>query len=752
MNGLKMKSVYVILLLLSSVVTANAQILLPASVQEFLAEYEYVKTLKPQPRGHVQFESRFVSPKMIDGQEMVDAFIAITDEGVIPVLQSAGVNVNCLFDGFITAQIPVKSLASISRLQGVTDVEISKKVELCTDSTMSVTHTNQVLNGEMFDLPTSYDGSGVIVGIIDSGFDFQHRAFRKSDDPSKTRIVRVYNTADNTGHPAMYNGVLKLPGSVFMNDEIYSLVMDNTGTHGTHTTSIAAGTHVNGYGGMAPGADIVICASGDLNANMAQVEIANCVRYIDAYADSVGKPCVISLSISMPDGQHDGKDYLSKAITQIVGPGRLFVIAAGNNAGKSLYAHKLASLTNPMNLLLLSYTSANADSTYYHQGHVSEVWMRTLRSNLYYRFHVLDKNTNRIVWVSEQYSASQTVNVGDLGGYFECDSSVSSTGYVRATLKTSSDGSKYGLNLVVTNVRCKSYEIVNGVKKSNYALGVSVYPRKTTPSEIDVWATSKTTRFGTLRTPVTTFDGQVVPRFYTGSSDSCSINTFAVADSIISAGAFIARNSYFSYIRNSIIVDNTLTIGNHYASSSYQAPGCGPTGLALPTICAPGVNVVAAASRYSYLANHVNTVMKTDDGCVWGVMTGTSMASPTVAGIIALWLQANPNLSIAEVKDIIAQTAIKDNFTTGPNGAHFGANGKIDAYAGMQLVLDHLHHYELGDVNGDGIVSIADLTRLIDYLLDDDSVEIVEEAADIDGNGTISILDVTHFIDMLLSM
>ena len=223
-----------------------------------------------------------------------------------------------------------------------------------------------------------------------------------------------------------------------------------------------------------------------------------------------------------------------------------------------------------------------------------------------------------------------------------------------------------------------------------------------------------------------------------------------MGDSIISAGAFIARNSYFSYFRNTTIVDRTLTIGDIYASSSYQAAGCGPTGEPLPTVCAPGVNVVAAASRYSYFANsHVNTVMKTDDGCLWGVMTGTSMAAPTVAGIIALWLQADPTLSVAEIKDIIAQTAIKDNFTMGNNSAHFGANGKIDACAGMRMVLDRIS-FELGDVNGDGNVTIADVTNLIDYLLGNGNVVIDERAADFNGSGDVTIADVVCLIDYLL--
>ena len=54
-----------------------------------------------------------------------------------------------------------------------------------------------------------------------------------------------------------------------------------------------------------------------------------------------------------------------------------------------------------------------------------------------------------------------------------------------------------------------------------------------------------------------------------------------------------------------------------------------------------------------------------------------------------------------------------------------------------------------GDVNGDGTVSITDVTRLIDYLLS--GCEINTANADVDENGTITITDVTALIDMLLS-
>ncbi|MCR5153172.1 MAG: S8 family serine peptidase [Prevotella sp.] len=42
------------------------------------------------------------------------------------------------------------------------------------------------------------------------------------------------------------------------------------------------------------------------------------------------------------------------------------------------------------------------------------------------------------------------------------------------------------------------------------------------------------------------------------------------------------------------------------------------------------------------------------------------MATPTVAGIIALWLEAKPDLTYEEIREAIAATATKDEFTEVP--------------------------------------------------------------------------------------
>ncbi|MBQ6078821.1 MAG: M6 family metalloprotease domain-containing protein [Muribaculaceae bacterium] len=61
------------------------------------------------------------------------------------------------------------------------------------------------------------------------------------------------------------------------------------------------------------------------------------------------------------------------------------------------------------------------------------------------------------------------------------------------------------------------------------------------------------------------------------------------------------------------------------------------------------------------------------------------------------------------------------------------------------------HGFELGDVNHDQSVSIADVTALIDYLLDA-SQEICTVCADVNGNGELTIGDVTALIDLLLGI
>lgn len=73
-----------------------------------------------------------------------------------------------------------------------------------------------------------------------------------------------------------------------------------------------------------------------------------------------------------------------------------------------------------------------------------------------------------------------------------------------------------------------------------------------------------------------------------------------------------------------------------------------------PDISSPGVEVVSLRSPNSTIDKE--PVIKYGD--YYWLLSGTSMATPIVAGVVALMLQANPNLTPQQVKDILKQTAI----------------------------------------------------------------------------------------------
>jgi hypothetical protein len=54
-------------------------------------------------------------------------------------------------------------------------------------------------------------------------------------------------------------------------------------------------------------------------------------------------------------------------------------------------------------------------------------------------------------------------------------------------------------------------------------------------------------------------------------------------------------------------------------------------------------------------------------------------------------------------------------------------------------------------VNGDGSITITDVSALIDYLLTHDDSNINAQNADVDASGNIAISDVSTLIDILLN-
>jgi bacillopeptidase F len=148
-----------------------------------------------------------------------------------------------------------------------------------------------------------------------------------------------------------------------------------------------------------------------------------------------------------------------------------------------------------------------------------------------------------------------------------------------------------------------------------------------------------------------------------------------------------------------------------------------------PEVVAPGVTVYSSVPGGTY------------EQTGWD---GTSMAGPHVAGVVVLMRQANPDLEVDSIKQILINTAID----LGPHGEENAyGNGIIDAYAAVQAVLNGL--YMAGDANDDRLVDVADIIYLINYLYKNGPVPNHMVAADANADCVVDVSDVIYLINYL---
>lgn len=132
---------------------------------------------------------------------------------------------------------------------------------------------------------------------------------------------------------------------------------------------------------------------------------------------------------------------------------------------------------------------------------------------------------------------------------------------------------------------------------------------------------------------------------------------------VVCVGATDINDNIGSFSSRGPVTWKGITGFNDYAYN----PGMG---LIRPDVVAPGVNIKSLS--------HTN-----NSGYVSG-WNGTSMATPCVAGVMALMLSRNINLTPAEICKILETTAVHLPNPSSPKGNIFGS-GRIDAYAAVQV-------------------------------------------------------------------
>ena len=240
--------------------------------------------------------------------------------------------------------------------------------------------------------------------------------------------------------------------------------------------------------------------------------------------------------------------------------------------------------------------------------------------------------------------------------------------------------------------------------RNNYAIALTVTPK--TAGRVNIWSDNTY-----LALESRDIEGFSAPD--AASSTLCEIG--GTGKRILTVGSYTTRNEYTTNGGQQATLQET--VGDLSSFSSY-----GPTvdGRMKPNITAPGCFIISAVSNNDASGNLMYAEYNENFGRYnqYGYMQGTSMASPFVAGIVATWLQAYPQLTPEQLHEIVQNTARKDSFTATAPDSNWGY-GKINALDGLRQCIEK---QETGCVSigipFDGTVRIADGNILLGFARD----------------------------------
>jgi len=193
-------------------------------------------------------------------------------------------------------------------------------------------------------------GSGVIIGIVDTGIDYTKNAF-KFDDGS-TKIINIWDqTIDGPRTPGIYFGSIYSQEQIdlaLQSEDPYSIVpsVDNDG-HGTFLASVAASNEKGEYIGAAPRANIISVKLRRANQyyidkyllpqdnpNLYEsTDYLLGVKYILDRSEELNMPVVICIGMGTNFSSHSGSTYFEDYISFVSQrAGYVFVTAAGNES------------------------------------------------------------------------------------------------------------------------------------------------------------------------------------------------------------------------------------------------------------------------------------------------------------------------------------------------------------------------------------------------------------------------------------
>jgi subtilisin family serine protease len=520
-------------------------------------------------------------------------------------------------------------------------IEVTPPLHTLLDSASAFVFANEAIDQGL-------DGSGVLVGVADTGLDVTHPDFL--DAQGHTRVAWLLDLSEPPRgvHADLEQkfGVASSVGSVLAgavwsaadidaaiaSGDTSTLPHDEVG-HGTLVTACAAGNGLGGksvYRGIAPGATILMARiTGAGTASIDTDDVLLGVGFLFDRASALGMPIVVNLSLGSDFGPHDGTMAWEQALASFVGPdhpGRALVAAAGNSGS-------IAPEDGP-----LVHQNVHVSS-----GATTRVPIPALAS----------KEGGVQVWVAMHAGASLRVGLDGPDGTWidpvaDAASAGKQTGGYQAAVYNGSEPAD-------SPVPAQSHGAV--VAWQGAWPGGTYAVRLTGDGTADLYVEGTGDAAGPGGAPL---------GFAEGVRES-TVNLPATVPSIIGVGCTINKRSWTDLDghQHDLVVPLLDPPGgtpdsDGLARGAVDGEPCwfssaGPTltGVPKPDIMAPGAAIVGALSQQAVPPAPASIF--SDSECdtrncevidsLHGVSAGTSFSSPIVAGAVAVMLQHDPTLT-----------------------------------------------------------------------------------------------------------
>lgn len=584
--------------------------------------------------------------KYIQNEQLVphelDVFIKGDIQAILREQSNLGIKVKYYAEDIASVKTSALALSKIMDKKYIQFVEFHPSHLKLMNDTMVVKNRIKPVKQGMAPLSQAYDGSGVIMGIIDSGIDFNHPDFKDSNGNTRVQFIWDQNQTTGSTIPQPFNYGIEWTAAQINASVCTHNDLANYG-HGTHVAGTAAGNGLaNGkHEGIASKAEIIVVA---MNFNSTNSVYSDAIQYIFTKATAAGKPCVINASVGDYYGSHDATDLQSQLINNMLlaQNGRVLVAAAGN-AGNIKYHVK---------------TNVVSSDTLF-------TWFSNGTSDLYYYLYA---DTNDIKNVQFSIGVNRT-NYNDLGRIPFQTYNYALQGQKVDTLKYNNKR----IGIVKTNASINSsgvYELFYYIKADSLNYKWRIESKGN--GKHDAW------NFDLISTslPTSTFYPQMA---YHVMPDTIStiVSGFQCSNEVITVGNYINLNKWYD-------VNNTLQTSTEIAGKIKETSSGGPTrkNLLKPDVVATGANVFSAMALGMQTNLITNLPSAVSQGSMHVQGGGTSASSPVVAGLAALYLQAFPNATHQQVKQAIMNCAYTDGFTGSvPNNVY--GYGKLDGMGAM---------------------------------------------------------------------